>query len=49
MMLLGDMMFPEKVEIMNVRKESNKSSLLVFIVSTLLLYLVADGRMFESY
>ena len=48
MMLLGDMMSPERLEFMKARKEYNISSLLVFLVSTMLIYLVAAGRLFES-
>ena len=48
MMVLGDMMSPERVELMKVRKDYNISSLLVFLVSTMFLSLVADDLMFES-
>ena len=47
-MVLGDIMSPDRVELMKLRKDYNIHSLLVFIVSTLLLYLVEAGRLFES-
>ena len=48
MMVLGDMMSPERVELIQERKESNIYHLLVFLVSTLFLSLVVAGRLFES-
>ena len=48
MMVLGDMMLPERVDMMKFRKDYNISSLLVFLVSTLFLSLAAASRMFES-
>ena len=47
-MVLGDMMSPERVEFINIRKDSNIYSFLVFLISTMLLSLVADGRLFDS-
>ena len=48
MVVLGDMVLPERVELVKVRKESNISSLLVFWFSKLFLYFLASSRMFES-
>ena len=48
MMVLGDMMSPEQLDLVKVKKESNISSLLVFLVFTLFLSLVATSRLFES-
>ena len=48
MMVLGDMMSPDRVNLIKVRKESNISSLLVFMFSKLFFYLVAAGQLFES-
>ena len=47
-MVLGDMMSPERVEFIKIRKDSNIYSFLVFLISTMLLSLVADGRLFDS-
>ena len=48
MIVFRDTMLTEQVELIKVSKESNISSSLVFLVSTLLLDLVADGWLFES-
>ena len=48
MIVLGGMMSLWWVEIIKVRKESNISSLLLFLVYTLFLYLLASGQLFES-
>ena len=47
-MVLGDIMSLERVELMKVKKESNLSSSLVFLVSIVLLFLFAAGQLFES-
>ena len=48
MMVLGNMMLPERVELMKVRKDFNIFPLLVFLVSTLFISLVVAGQLFES-
>ena len=48
MMVLGDVVSPEQVDLMKVGNYSNSSYLLVILVSTMFLSLVASGLLFES-
>ena len=47
-MVSGGMMSSERLELMKLSKDSNISSLLVFLVSMMLISLVMAGPMFES-
>ena len=48
MIVFGDILLPEQVDLIKFSKESNISYLLLFLFFTILLDLVVDSRLFES-